>query len=144
MAQRWVSLRNMGTLACLSLTQPSLPRARSQIISNSWDGGPQVNPPLQQAVERVGKSGVLFVVAAGNSGINLTKVGVDIEGACMLAVLPVAAGDAALGELPLSGNHHLIHLPAECHLPCCIRPEHAACPGGEWALEWDAFRPSAG
>lgn len=43
------------------------------IISNSWDGGKDVNPPLQRAVERAGRAGALFVVAAGNDGENLTK-----------------------------------------------------------------------
>ena len=43
----------------------------ANVISNSWSGGRYENPPLRDAVAAAGSAGALFVVAAGNEGLDI-------------------------------------------------------------------------
>lgn len=48
-------------------------RADAAIISASWTSGQFDNPPLDEAVGRVQRAGVLMVVSAGNQGVDMRR-----------------------------------------------------------------------
>ena len=68
------ALSSSGSGASSSLTEAIAyaTRLRVRLTSNSWGGGPS-SPTMQAEIDKAGKSNILFVAAAGNSGNDLAQ-----------------------------------------------------------------------